>query len=103
MPASPLNNTQELIASRRTLVNSDSPRQCLVGPQFGAVLVWRNSGGAETTTAAWRAVSVPIWHGCRSGVSRPRRPRLDFGVERGKFCEKLTLLVIGHFRFEIHE
>jgi hypothetical protein len=36
-PASPLNNAQELIASRRTLVNSDSPRGCLVGPKFAGL------------------------------------------------------------------
>src|SRR5271156_5832021 len=47
-PASPLNNAQELIASRRTLVNSDSLTRCLVGPHFGGDVRMSNCSGRAT-------------------------------------------------------
>ena len=58
----------------------------MVGPEFEGDLVWRKGGRAEMAGAVWRAFAVPIWQGRRDGVSRAHRPRLDFGVERGKFC-----------------
>src|SRR6202041_3585568 len=100
-PASPLNNAQELIASRRTLVNSDSLKRCLVGPRFGALVLICNGSGARFPSRAWGA-AVLIREARRQGLSRPRRPRLDFGVQRGKFCEEFALLVISDFRVEIH-
>ena len=59
MLASPLNIDQELIASRRTLVNSDSREWCLVGPQCdGFVVVLCNRSWAGTASPARRRVRL---------------------------------------------
>src|SRR5579863_3037176 len=75
-PASPLNNAQELIASRRTLVNSDSLRRCLVGPQF-----WR----VALMCSGHFARSPPL---ARAGTAR--RVRVDSADVPGRSFKRAT-------------
>src|ERR1700691_1178597 len=96
-PASPLNNAQELIASRRTLVNSDSPGQCLVGPKFVGLVQICNAerAGLGATTLPNRVT--------RDDTSSAQRTRFDLGVQRRKFCEEFALLVVGDLGFEVDD